>query len=232
VSPRRFTVPAGSSEGLSAVVIPEALLEFLRRQLENSHADALIASDGPLGPADLADLDDALTRARAQYAASRDRIAAITARLLRAAAFSAEGLPRAGAQPASVGAGPRPGSRAGWEQVDGIVASPGPLDAAQRAALKKGLPQAETECEAARDRAAAIRARLAGRAVRRPAPCAGWEQVDEILASPGPLDPARRRTLEAALAEAEEKHAAGRSRARAIAARLEADRDRLALRAV
>jgi hypothetical protein len=126
--------------------------------------------------------------------AAGDRVAAITARLARAP---------------------------GWAQVDAITAAHGPLSAPDRKALKDALPLAERELEAALDRAAAIRARAAGTAARRPrAGQAGWARVDAITASAGPLTPADRATLEKGLLAAEAAAGTARARVDAITARL------------
>ena len=126
--------------------------------------------------------------------AAGDRVAAITARLARAPV---------------------------WAQVDAITAAHGPLPAPDRKALKDALPLAERELEAALDRAAAIRARAAGTAARRPrAGQAGWARVDAITASDGPLTPADRATLEKGLLAAEAAAGTARARVDAITARL------------
>lgn len=188
-----------------------------------SRIDAITASPGRLYAGHRRALQSALPLAERELEAALDRAAA--ARRPGAPpdpggqAALDERVRTAGDRVAAITA--RLACAPGWARVDAITASRGPLAPADRKALKNALPLAERELEAALDRAAAIRARAAGKSARRPrAARAGWSRVDAITASHGPLTPADRAVLEKGLLAAE-------TAARAARARVDAVRERL-----
>ena len=81
--PPVLTVPATPAEPARprSYVLPQAAMEALRRQLEDEAVDAILATDGPLSPADQRALQEGLQRWGEQFDAARARMTAITARL-------------------------------------------------------------------------------------------------------------------------------------------------------
>jgi hypothetical protein len=189
---------------------------------EWARIDAITASRGRLYAGHRRALKNALPLAERELQAAQDQVAARRATGPLAPAGKAaleERLRAAGDRVAAITA--RLARAPVWAQVDAITAAHGPLSAPDRKALKNALPLAERELEAALDRTAAIRARAAGTAARRPrAGQAGWARVDAITASAGPLTPADRATLEKGLLAAEAAAGTARARAGAITARL------------